>query len=636
MSISLRLAVAGIGIVLAGASALAAEPAAPARLISQADVIGISVKQSLVAMATGANATIDLTTVESIERGYEQHGNVPFWVDGSGYNAKARQVLDEMKRASDWGLSSNDYAVPVLKDAGITNAKLADAELVLTVAAVKYARDAHVGRFDPSRISEMIDVMSTPPNPAAVLNGLASATDPAGFLVSFNPRHPEFEQLRQKYLALRGNQPGTGPVRIPDGPRLRRGDTSADIPLIRQRLQVSLAAGSDPQFYDDALAAAIKEFQTNGGYRNDGVITSSTRRALNGQLQAAPAKGTQIEKILANMERWRWVPEDLGNVYIQNNLPEFVTRVVKNGQVIHTTRVVVGKPEFASPIFSKKMTYAEFNPFWRVPDSIKVNDLLPSILSRGNGVIAGRGLKLSQNGKEVNASSINFASTSIRNYDVFQPPGPGNALGKVKFMFPNRFSVYMHDTPSKDLFASSSRAFSHGCVRVQNPEKFAEVILAEANGWSPEKVQAEFAQSENKQVQFDRPIPVHMTYFTVRVGADGQLQFFDDVYGNDRRTILAMAGKWSQVDKQLEPKAAPESDILAKAGVSRSDGGGNIASAGGGTFADVFGVFDNSSSKKKKRARRDSVRVINGGGANSGFVKSGPPKSQNFFDLFFN
>ncbi len=636
MSISLRLAVAGIGIVLGGASAIAAEPAAPARLISQADVIGISVKQSLIATAKAGAGPFDIATAEAIERAYEQHGNLPIWVDGSGYNAKAQQVIDELKRANDWGLATADYAVPSVNAASLTNAKLADAELALTRASVKYARDAHVGRFDPARISELIDLMSTPPDPLAVLTGLSSASDPGAFLTSFNPRHPEFEQLRQKYLALRGNQPGATQIRIPDGPKLRKGDTSADVALIRQRMRIAAPVGGDPQFYDDQLQTAVRDFQDRTGYRVDGVITSSFRRALNAQLQAVPSKNTQVDKILANMERWRWLPETLGDKYIFDNIPEFMTRVVNNGQIIHQARIVVGKTDTPTPIFSKNMQYVEFHPFWKVPDSIKMKEILPSIARNGSGALARRGLKIGLNGKELNASSINFGTSDIRGYDVYMPPGPGNALGDVKFMFPNHYSVYMHDTPSKELFANSSRAFSHGCMRVQDPHKLAEVIMSQANGWSAEQTKAQFADNANQQVPLDHQLPVHVTYFTVRVGADGQLQFIDDVYGHDNRTINAMAGRWGQVNKQLAPKETNDTDVMANIRNGGSSSGTIFASGGGGTFADIFGTSDNGPTKRKRRARSNGVRVFSGSDGNSGFVRSRPPKTKNFFDLFFN
>ena len=626
MSLMLRSALAGLGLTALATVALAAEPAAPVRLINQNDVIGISVKQSLIAMAKTGKGPFDIATAEGIERAYERHGNHPIWVDGNGYTSKALAVIDELKKASDWGLNDKDYSVPAVQGSNLTTVNLAEAELALTRVAVKYARDAHSGRFDPLRISEMIERGSTLPDPVAVLTGLTTTDDPATFLKDFNPKHAEFERLRQKYLALRGGRVDPDQVRVPDGPRLKPGDSSNDIVLIRQRMRV--ASNGDPKVYDEALAAAVRDVQQTRGYRADGVITSTFRRLLNQQLKAAPPRTAQMEKLMANMERWRWLPEDLGKTHIFNNVPEFTTRVVRDGEIIHETRIVVGKTETATPIFSNKMRYLEFNPYWRVPDSIKVNELLPAIARRGSGALAGRGLKMAINGREINASTVNFGSTDIRNYEIYMPPGPGNALGDVKFMFPNRFAVYMHDTPSKDLFGANSRAFSHGCVRVQNPHRFAEVIMGEGSGWSIDRTKSQFADKENMQIQLDKPIDVHMTYFTIRIDAQGQMRTIDDVYSHDRRTIHAMAGRWGSVDVQREPKAEGPGEAMANIRGGGNDNVIKVFSGGSGTFASIFNGNDGPKKKRKRarsedRAERVKVRKPKSSGDGGTFLSGG-------------
>ena len=626
MAAVLRILVAGLSLLAGAELAKAAEPAAPARLISQADVIGIAVKQSLIASAKAGNGPFDIATAEAVEKFYEQHGNLPAWVDAQGYNAKAKQVIAEIKRAGDWGLNPAEYAAGDIGQGPLTNAKLAEAELAMTRAAVHYAHDAHVGRFDPQRISELIDLMSAPPNATAVLAGLTDASNPAEFLASFNPHHPEFERLRQKYLELRGNVSELANQRIPDGPRLRPGDSSADIPLIRARLHVFAPANSNPETYDEVLAVAVKDFEDKYGFRNDGIITSALRRVLNQVQQAQPAKGAQIEKILANMERWRWLPEELGATYVFDNIPEYVTRVVKDGQVIHQARIVVGKPDTPTPVFSNSMKYVEFHPFWRLPDSIKVKEILPSIANGGSGALARRGLKMAYQGKEVNPATVNFGTTDIRAYEIFQPPGPGNALGDVKFMFPNHYDVYMHDTPSKDLFADNVRAFSHGCMRVQNPQKFAEVVMGEANGWSNERLKQQFADATNQQVPLDHPLPVHVTYFTVRAAADGQLSFIDDVYGHDRRVTFALAGKWNQVSKQLAPKSTVDPALMASIGSDRAYGSAKVSS---GTFADIFGNPTDGGAPPRKHGRRHHRSSSYYIGSGNGFVSSNSNGSNN-------
>ena len=623
MATKLRIMVASFGLLASAGLALAAEPTAPARLITQADVVGITVKQTLVAAAKAGNGPFDIATAEAIEKFYENHDNLPVWVDAQGYNAKAKQIIAELKRASDWGLFPADYAVADTGAGTPSTAKLADAELALTRAAVHYAHDAHVGRFDPQRISELIDLMSVPPNATAVLTGLSNASDPAAFLTSFNPTHPEFDWLRKKYLALRGNDADQAVPHIPDGPRLKPGDFSADIPLIRQRLHVFAPSNGDPQAYDEVLAVAVKDFEDSHGYRTDGLITPAVRRLLNQQQQAQPTKSAQIEKILANMERWRWLPEAMGKDYVFDNIPEYLTRIVKDGQVIHTAKIVVGKPDTPTAIFSNSLKYVEFHPFWRIPDSIKVKELLPAIANGGSGAIARRGLKMATNGKEVNPATVNFGSTDIRAYEFYQPPGPGNALGEVKFMFPNHYDIYMHDTPSKDLFADNARAFSHGCMRVQNPQKFAEIVMAEGSGWSPERVKQQFADVNNQQVPLDKPLPVHVVYFTVRATADGQLSFIDDVYGHDRRVTLALAGKWGQVSKQMAPKSTVDPALMA--GI-RGDSYGSV-NVSSGSFLDIFG---NPTGGTSARHNRHHSIFVFGGSSGSGFTSNTGGSYPNF------
>jgi len=626
MAMTLRILIASLTLATSAGLAFAAEPAAPSRLISQADVVGITVKQTLMATAKAGNGPFDVPTAEAVEKFYEQHGNLPIWVDGHGYDAKARSVLAELKRSNDWGLYPADYAVAEPGTINLTNAKLADAELALTRAVIHYAHDAHVGRFDPQRISELIDLMSKAPNATAVLEGLSDATDPAAFLTSFHPREPEFEWLRQQYLTLRGAGPDQPAARIPDGARLKPGDTSADIPLIRQRLHVFAPANGNPQAYDEVLVVAVKDFEDNHGFKPDGLITSAVRRLLNQRLDAVPAKGAQIDKILANMERWRWFPRKWAAPYVFDNIPEYMTRVVKDGQIIHAARIVVGKPDTPTPIFSNSLKYVEFHPFWKIPDSIKVKELLPAIARGGSGALARRGLKMAQNGKEVNPATVNFGVTDIRNYEIFQPPSSGNALGEVKFMFPNHYDVYMHDTPSKDLFADNVRAFSHGCMRVQNPQRFAEVVMDQGNGWTADRVKQQFADVANQQVPLDHPIPVHVTYFTVRASSDGQLSFVDDVYGHDRRVTLALAGKWSQVQKQMAPKSEIDPALMADI----NGGGFGSGSLDSSTFADIFGNPIDSPTPRHGRHRRGFLFNSNG----SGFADGPPPSGGNKGGLF--
>ncbi len=278
---------------------------------------------------------------------------------------------------------------------------------------------------------------------------------------------------------------------------------------------------------------------------------------------------------------YRWLPDELGDLYVTVNVPEFMIRVVKGGEVIHEERVITGLVDKQTPIFDDEMELVTFHPRWNVPESIKVRELYPS-LARGANPIARQGLKISYNGRLVDPESVDWSSADIRRYDVHQPPGGSNVLGVVKFSFPNKHQVYMHDTGTKGLFEEASRPFSHGCMRVRNPARLAEIVLAADKGWDATKIQAMIntAPVENP-ITLDKKVPVHITYFTAVIGADGKETLFKDVYGHEKRVTQALASKWTEI--------AIGTDHLAPVtyGVARY-GGGNVLE----TFVNnLFGGF---------------------------------------------
>jgi murein L,D-transpeptidase YcbB/YkuD len=290
------------------------------------------------------------------------------------------------------------------------------------------------------------------------------------------------------------------------------------------------------------------------------------------------------------------MPADLGDLYVWVNVPEFTLRVVKGGSVIHTERVITGLVDKQTPVFSETMKTVIFQPRWNVPNSIKVNELYPS-LARGGNSFARQGLRLTQNGRRIDPDDVDWDATDIRRYDIYQPPGPGNVLGEVKFAFPNKHLVYMHDTPTKHLFEQSSRPFSHGCMRVRNPRRLAELLLAEDKGWDTAKV-AELIENgpEDNQIQVERQIGVHVTYFTAWVDEAGETQTARDVYGHEKRINLALAGKWQQIAK------GP--NHLAPVQLNRVEDGYTFFGFGGG---------GGGGSKRKPKTVGDYVQSVLGG-----------------------
>jgi L,D-transpeptidase YcbB len=247
------------------------------------------------------------------------------------------------------------------------------------------------------------------------------------------------------------------------------------------------------------------------------------------------------------------MPEDLGAFHVWVNIPEYTIRVVKAGAVIHTERVVVGRPTTQTPVFSDEMEQVIFHPFWGVPDSIKKNEILPS-LARGNlGVLERQGLRVSYRGRDINPATVDWTKADMRKFHVYQPPSANNALGIVKFRFPNKHDVYMHDTPSKGLFNASTRAFSHGCMRVRDPVRLAELVLGHDRGWPASRIAAAVQRGpKDNQVNLVTRLPVHMTYFTVWVDDDGRLKTFADIYGHENRIALAISGKGGDLRRERD------------------------------------------------------------------------------------
>ena len=536
--------------------ALAIEPGAPEQLIEPEAAVGIKLRQTLLT----ANEAMDhLTSAQrnSIDKFYQERGNTPIWTDGVGLLPAAFAVMDEIRKADEWGLDASSYRLPqIAKTEGAIVAidRLVEAERLLSVAVSRYAAEARAGRVDPSRYSGMVERSNVPPDPYDVLSKISLAKDPADFLVSFNPTHPQFEALRLKLASLRK---GTGAeeapaVEIPPGPLLKPGMRHPDVVLLRQRLKVALPAGADPfdgEVYDEFLEEAVRNYQIAEGLKPDGIVGKSLRAKLNGNVPES--QSAQIERVLVNMERWRWLPADLGSLYIWNNIPEFLTRVVQDGAVIYEERIVVGKPKTPTPVFSDEMEYVEFHPFWNVPDSIKQNELLPGLMA-GRDSLGKQGLVAKYKGRTVDPYSVDWSTVDIRRFHIYQPPGRGNALGIIKFMFPNKHDVYMHDTPSKSLFNAPTRAFSHGCMRVRNPLKFAEVVLGLGLGWDRKEIDRHIARGQNEQVHFDRKIPIHVTYFTATVNDAGELVTRNDLYGHDRRLMAALNGAEPLFDDQSD------------------------------------------------------------------------------------
>jgi len=428
---------------------------------------------------------------------------------------------------------------------------LAEAEIKLGLAVLKYGRYARGGRLDPSSVSRMFDQRPKVYDPKSLMQAIAASASPDAYLRELHPQHAQFQRLRAALLAARGAKPdgeATAPlVTIPRGPKIMPGEEHPQVVLVRQRLAAA-AEGGNGSLYDEPLVEEVKAFQRRNDLTPTGVIDAALRNALNGALRP-PAAKEGVERLVANMERWRWLPADLGEFYVWDSVPEQMTSVYAHGKPVLSERIVVGKPGTPTPIFSAAMQFIIFHPSWGVPPGMKTQELGPQLRSTGgwffgtsaSSVLGSHGLQVSRGGHPIDPDSINWQSVDIRAFDFTQPPGPRNVLGIVKFRFPNKHDVYMHDTPERNLFGGTVRAFSHGCMRVQNPIRLAEVVLAYDKGWSADKVQ-EYVR-HGGEIKLDKPIPVHVTYFTVSVDDDGKVHTFGDIYGLDGRVASALEGR---------------------------------------------------------------------------------------------
>lgn len=520
---------------------------------------------------------------------YAARANEPLFVTASGLAAPAIAAGAEFANADAWGLDPAAFAMPAVQEAkegaaALTPDARAAAELKFAVTLQLYARYARGGRIiNPSeQLNSNLDRRPQFAKPDEVIAGFAAAPDAAIYLRGLHPKHAQFEKLRQRYLVAKGGPRAA--AKLPKGPDITPGASDDQVLALRQRLGVTAGQG-EAKTYDDALKAAVVVFQTDRGLaRTDGVVDEATRAALN------KPEPIEARRLLANMEEWRWMPANLGDLHLIANVPEYMINLYKNGEVIFTERIVAGEIGKQTTIFSRPLRHIVLRPAWKVPESIKVKELWPS-LRRGGGLMTQYGLQVqTKEGKPLDWRSMDWTKEDIRTYDVTQPPGRISVLGHVKFSFPSPHTIFMHDTPDKWMFNSSQRTLSHGCLRLRNPMKLVEILLNEDKGWDRAKIDDLSANGPlNNEVPMEKRIMMHLTYFTAWVGDDGKVKLFSDVYGHEKRITQALEGKWAQISKGRDHLAAPTPDFskptrTVRAKETEKSTGDVIGSALGGMF----------------------------------------------------
>lgn len=478
---------------------------------------------------------IETIVLDGVRSFYKSRGFEPLWFQSGELSPQVSALRSHIDGAERYGLDAGAYATPHVIDRRYYDPRrLAEADVQFSRAAARFVAHIASGRIWPTDVSKLITLDPEHPDIGEALLRLSAAPDVGAALRRYEPAHPQYHALKGKLAELRATEEDGKRIVVPEGGLLKPGMSDARVVLLRQRLQVEPPVDAGPELYDDALVRAIEAFQEDHGLSVDGIVGPRTLLTLNGR-----SREEDIASIVANLERWRWMPRDLGNFHVLVNVPEFSVRTYHHGTVTHDTRVIVGTPRNPTPTFSHSISHLVVNPYWNVPTSILRNEMLPEIRANPYGYFARHGYEVMANVggqmRRIHPASVNWHVVNPRSVRVRQVPGSHNALGRIKFMFPNQHSVYLHDTPSKSLFSRDRRAFSHGCVRVQDPLEFADAILPiAAPEWNSSRLERLYGGQE-RRVNLDNPIPVHLTYFTTTIGADGELRHFEDLYSYDER-----------------------------------------------------------------------------------------------------
>ncbi len=480
---------------------------------------------------------------------YAQRRYEPAWTTPQGPSALADELEQAIVDAQGDGLEPSDYhldAIRTLVAAARTTAAsgqppdedlFADLDFLLTDAFLLLSSHLLAGRVNPETLhSEWVVARRPEVDLAQVLQGAIASGGIAAALNGLRPPHPEYKALKSalaNYRALRAE--GEWP-QLPPNAKWDRGQTGEIADLLREHLRrggdLLPAPEGAPNDADLELFESLKRFQERHGLEADGRLGTKTRQALN-----VPV-ADRIRQIELNLERWRWLPHDLGSSFVWVNAAGFQLDVVEDGRTVLHMRVVVGRDYWRTPVFSSRLEYLVFNPDWNIPTRIAVDEILPKV-QRDPGILRRENIRVfeswSADAAEVDPLQIDWSQVTAQSfrYRLRKDPGPDNDLGRVKFVFPNKFAVYMHDTKAKNLFALPERSFSHGCIRIEKPIELAQYLLRDAPGWTPEAVVAAIDSGQTRTVWLPTKIPLHLTYFTAGVDKQGRVQFRRDIYQRD-------------------------------------------------------------------------------------------------------
>ena len=486
------------------------------------------------------NPPVSGLDLDALRRFYDARNDTPVWTD----KTKAAAASALLAQSADDGFDPKTYHTDALATRPDTAAAIAKYDLLLTDGLLKYARDMR-GLVSPYSVEGDIALPERGFDAVAALSAALASNDPVKFLSAFSPPHAEYADLKKAYIHYRDIAAHGGWPEIPQTTKFKAGE---DLPLLRERLGFEQKVGDD-------LEAALKEYQTRNGINADGALGKATLTLLN-----VPASERATE-IMLNMERWRWLPA-FAPRYIEVNTADTTLKVIDNGKIILTSRIIAGRRASPTPMFFAQVEQVTVNPPWNVPDNIARHEMLPK-LRRDPGYLAHEHIVIVDGPPDdPYGTSINWRGISAAKflYSFRQLPGDDNALGYVKLEMPNRFNSYLHDTPSRNLFARDDRHLSHGCMRVQEIQPLASYALTGDVNAGLIQIKSLIDAHETKRIALDRKLPVYVLYWTAIADADGNVGFRSDVYGRDAKLLAALsaphlAGKESVTALETECSA---------------------------------------------------------------------------------
>lgn len=488
---------------------------------------------------------------KALQSFYADRDYQPVWIEGLQPSTSAQDLLTKLTHANEHGLLPEDYAAKELgerlENLESSAQTVALLDLRLSYAFIDFAEDLHAGRIDPKTVDPL---WVTDVSPVDYVDALTSALEQENVgeaLEKMAPQQPGYQQLKTALVEYRRMAKSANWPKVPTGDVVEVGDTSPRVVALRKRLAASDELGdasaadrANANVYDQTLAEAVLQFQRKYGRAVDGLLGPGTVQALN----VSPQQ--RLREIEINLERWRWLPTELGTRYVVVNVPDFSLMAYADGKPSLGMKVIVGKEynDRSTPIFTDTMQYLVFRPYWGIPHSITSEEILPKA-RKNPDYLAQKNYEIVDNYRTdatvFPTNTENLDKVASEEYRLRERPGPANSLGLVKFLFPNQFAVYLHDTPADHLFKKDLRAFSHGCIRVEQPAQLAQWVLNNDSDWDLSRVEAAMNGSERQRVQLDEPIPVYILYWTAFTSEDGELRFRPDLYSHDDKLNKALS-----------------------------------------------------------------------------------------------